>query len=813
MAKKKAPRVAGDYAAAVAAVKRFLTYVVDKPDEAKAKAQLSKATLESGSFELPSTMAGAKYTIAEPRLEAGQLWIPVDLSGTDGEGTPQKMTVPFALVQEDGQWKLDMMRTIEKLMGGMEGVVDKMVDAVGQVMEGVGDALAAGLQSVASSSSDNAPVIDPVALEQFRAKVLLPLQKEIHDRIDMDLPLDVDFPSLLNVSDPSEINRRLDLLCDRVFANLAYWISQVNEKIPLQDRVKAIRFEGVGTPEERAIFAEGARIIYRLNLAGDNGFYEGDDVACYLGGTVAGMAESAPPGDVLGRPSYRPSGDAAAMAANYQEFVLPVLTVRLAEMLGRELPIDMNWILFESDSEDIAGLWLWGLNRVCGAFGMLMAVPEIRAMREEWIGEIRSIEIVPMPSPGHKAVRVEGNMLRLFIDPSAGESGCFYEYAIAEEINRALKLRLRPMKAELERYAKSREASLAEIFGRPIQYAFDFDTFMGHPEESKSVFAMTLLREHGIDTVYYALHALAEKNPNFKQQVPQRIAWIYLDCVPTPEDKRVHGEQTTIVNHLFLFEGYNGYLTQKELEARLPAIVAGMPDQNWEAPAPAAEPAPEPPAEAHVSYGVPEPESPQDDQEAQAFAGMQAQIQATLPAFASQLQLMLGRAVPLEIAWETLDRKIEAGGMLLNACLTPVLGGLGMLGQDPAIRDALAARVDKIVLRQSDAPANLGFSLDDRVLTYAAVLSATVPTMDPQTAANLLRELLTSPLPKAAKKVVATRKPAVKPAKSPAPKTPPAKKAAPKKSPPKKAPPKKAPPKKAPPKKAPPKKSASKKKR
>ena len=790
MAKKNKPGGKDQTASAVALVKLFLTHTIDKPDEKKAKALLSAATLAGGAFHLTPEIFGARYTVAEPRVEKGQLWIPVAITSASEGGASQTITLFMAPVQEDGQWKLDMTRTMQRMMGGMEAVVDQMAQAVGQVMEGVGEAIATGLQGLGSSSPDStAPPIDSAALEKFQTDVLRQAEKDIHDQIDVNLPLDVDFTSLLTAPDEDGNRRLLGILQDRVFSNWFYWIREVNEKISLQDRVKAIRFEGVSDPCQRVIFAEGARIIYRLNLAGEAGFYKGEDLGRILTGVAAGMAESAPPADVSDRgTSYRPSGDAPQIIANYQEFVLPALTVRIAEMLGHELTIDIDWDLFNADGDDVAGLWLWGVNRVCGAIGLLMAIPGNRATRDDWNGGLTSVHIVPMPGPEHRAVRMEGNVLNLFIDPSAGEAGCFYESDIADAISQALKLRLRPMMAELERYAKSWEASLEEIFGRPIKFAFDFDTFSGHPDESKSIFALTMLREHGIDTMYYALRALAEKNPNFKQQVPKRVAWIYLDSV-RPEDKGVHGEKTTIVNHVFLFEGYNGYLTQKELEARLPAIVAGMPDQDWDTPAApesTLEPAAEPTAEAHVSYGVPEPDSEPEDAEAQAFASMQSQIQAMLPVYANQLQLTVGRALPLEIAWDTLGNKVEAVGQLLNAGLTPVLGGLGMLGQDPAIRDAIAKRVDKIVLRKSDTLSDHGFSLDDRILTFAAVLSPTVPTMDPQTAANLLRALFASPAAKsAAKKTAARKSPAESvPAKSPTPRTPASKKAkaAPKKA-------------------------------
>ena len=119
-------------------------------------------------------------------------------------------------------------------------------------------------------------------------------------------------------------------------------------------------------------------------------------------------------------------------------------------------------------------------------------------------------------------------------------------------------------------------------------------------------------------------------------------------------------------------------------------------------------------------------------------------MQATLPTYAQQLQMMSGKAMPLEIAWETLEKKPEAVGELLNAALTPVLGGFAFLGQDTAMRAAIGELVNKVLVRKAGGPGEHGFALKDGVLIYSAFLASGMPMMDPQTAAGILRAILST---------------------------------------------------------------------
>ena len=130
--------------AAIDAVKGFLKFALDEPDEAKARALLSKSSLETATFQLPPELRGARYEIGAAVQEASGIFVPVMITEA-ASGVSQ--TLPFAPVLEVGAWKLDMGWMVEKLMGGsMSQLVEQMGNALGEVMKGMGEAMAGAME-------------------------------------------------------------------------------------------------------------------------------------------------------------------------------------------------------------------------------------------------------------------------------------------------------------------------------------------------------------------------------------------------------------------------------------------------------------------------------------------------------------------------------------------------------------------------------------------------------------------------------------------------------------------------------------------
>jgi hypothetical protein len=130
-------------------VAEFLRLTVDASDLNKAKLHLTKRSVESGSFDAAAVPAGATYTLgAEESDELGRR-IPVSVKSPMPGGGDQEMTVPVIVVQEEGQWKIDLPATMERLMGGVTDALGQAMGAMGEAlttaMTGVGEALAEGL--------------------------------------------------------------------------------------------------------------------------------------------------------------------------------------------------------------------------------------------------------------------------------------------------------------------------------------------------------------------------------------------------------------------------------------------------------------------------------------------------------------------------------------------------------------------------------------------------------------------------------------------------------------------------------------------
>ena len=313
-------------------------------------------------------------------------------------------------------------------------------------------------------------------------------------------------------------------------------------------------------------------------------------------------------------------------------------------------------------------------------------------------------------------------------------------------MSKKLKLRTRPMIAELERYAKRWETSLMELFrekgssdggeippGVSIQYAFDWDGFTCNDDENKNALALTRLRENGIDWMYYALASLVEKNPNFKQQLPMRVRWIYLEHAPSAAEKGIRGEQTTLALKIFLHEGYDGYLTPKDLERALPGIVAAMPDIEMEKPAGPTQEEQEELAEL---------EELQKSEEK--LAALREAVDLRLRKFAQSMIDITGSRLPVEVAWESFQGTAEEVDPFLAGVLLTVTRALSLAGRDVAIQSVVAAKLDKVVLREGNAEdeEEEGFSIESRVLTFTAVREEGKEPMEPKEALGLICEAL-----------------------------------------------------------------------
>ena len=70
------------------------------------------------------------------------------------KGDGQELTLPFHLIQEAGQWRVDMVTTMDKLMGGLMGMMEQamgsMAEGMGKMMEGVGQAMSEAFEGMSA---------------------------------------------------------------------------------------------------------------------------------------------------------------------------------------------------------------------------------------------------------------------------------------------------------------------------------------------------------------------------------------------------------------------------------------------------------------------------------------------------------------------------------------------------------------------------------------------------------------------------------------------------------------------------------------
>jgi len=136
-------------------VAEFLRLTVDASDLNKAKLHLTKRSVESGSFDGAAVPAGSTYTLgAEESDELGRRISVSVKSPAPGGGDAQEMTVPVIVVEEEGQWRIDLPATMERLMGGVTSALGQAVGAMGEAltsaMTGMGEALAEGYGETAA---------------------------------------------------------------------------------------------------------------------------------------------------------------------------------------------------------------------------------------------------------------------------------------------------------------------------------------------------------------------------------------------------------------------------------------------------------------------------------------------------------------------------------------------------------------------------------------------------------------------------------------------------------------------------------------
>ena len=139
------------------ALESFLKFTVDSPDLEKARLYVTRRTAESGALHAGAVPAGSTYTLGAEEADELGTRIPVSVKSPAAGGEAQEMTVPVVIMQEEGDWKIDLPATMERFFGGAMDVAAQAMGAVGQAMAtamaGVKEALSAGLGGDAGTAA------------------------------------------------------------------------------------------------------------------------------------------------------------------------------------------------------------------------------------------------------------------------------------------------------------------------------------------------------------------------------------------------------------------------------------------------------------------------------------------------------------------------------------------------------------------------------------------------------------------------------------------------------------------------------------
>ena len=645
--------------------------------------------------------------------------------------------------------------------------------------------------------ADKGPAVDWLLGEAIPS-----LKEQIFEHVGLNIDIDIDLASFMDAYDTDTAVNHLKKIERDVFRNLVYHLAEVDKKVPLHRGFNGLRLEHVASAQFRALFACGDRIVYRLCFTEDGGHYYGSEMDDILPGVVANLPDYSDPyshDQASGSVSADTAPTAFGIISDYRDQAFRDLQGKICEAVGRLVNIDIDWASIGDDVYAADQLRIWGLNRVVGA-ARLVALDQ--QAQQDMIDTITSIKLICVPTIEEKKIEVEDGVLTLHLCLTEGERGCYYERDIATAIIQSLGSELKPILADLRHSAKYWEQEMAgEEHRAPITYYIDFAGFTSSPDDQKNRFALTLLKEHGIDTMYYAVTRLFEKNPNFAQQFRQRVRRFVINHVDDAMHKRVGYLDDAIVYECFLHEGYKGYLTIDDLVKRLPGVVAEMSDIPAES------------TEALTGYdsatdaekaeldelGRFEDEMESDDTDTDsdeesaevgsegsgeadlAFPQMRTQIMQMLPNFSQQFAAMLGKPIPVTIDWESLEGDPMALSVLLNASLTPIMGGLAALSQEPGYRDDVVKFIDEIELHRAASAEDQAIRLHEGVLTMSVFTTeADAPPMSPEEATSIFRGIIDyvralpsepkkTPKPKAKAPAKPTAKPA---AKKPAPKKP-----------------------------------------
>ena len=233
----------------------------------------------------------ASYELSEPQADGELAVVEAKISGPppEGGGEPEVQPMPFTLRRVEGAWKVDMGATITRLMGFDLG------DAMTQMAEGLGNAMAKGMEAVAEGfSALGEPEAPPEGedatyrdtLDIVRGRVLSQVAATIAEAFGKELDIAVAWGSMRGRT--NAVSGMGPLVLGQISGAIQAVCENAEEQEKLQAALDRVVIWHVETPAERLCTLDGGQLelaVCLLAQSGDlgaEGSFMSDEIADVL---------------------------------------------------------------------------------------------------------------------------------------------------------------------------------------------------------------------------------------------------------------------------------------------------------------------------------------------------------------------------------------------------------------------------------------------------------------------------------------------------------------------------------------------------
>ncbi|MDQ7779361.1 MAG: hypothetical protein RDV41_06585 [Planctomycetota bacterium] len=428
-------------------LQKFLD-AAERKDMETMRGCVNRATLESGKLDAAAS-EGMTFVMGDARMEDDKVIIPIRSYLPDApKSSPPVMELPALMVKEDGQWKFDLKGSVDRLLGGVENVMEQVAGAVAQVMEGVGTAMAEGLSKAfgdATAGEGEAPAEPPADWSQAELKPssderrplpetepLIRTQTAIKKAVGSFIEFRAAMKDLLQRAGSDDRNVLENWFEEKLFAGWAAMLARAANEVPLKDRLYAVRIESASTPQNRILALDGSVLVYRMCLPSDFGYFSDDDIERILPGVLAGLPETIDAR--LAGWRTLPNDEEHPTVELYERHTAPRYMRRLSELLGKPIALDADWAAVRETALGRT-LALWGLNRVYGAVALLCMSKE---KRERLAFNLKRIRLMLGTDVTNTEMQYESGTLALALSFYGEDKPGYYEYEIAQFLGGAM---------------------------------------------------------------------------------------------------------------------------------------------------------------------------------------------------------------------------------------------------------------------------------------------------------------------------------------------------------------------------------------